>query len=76
MKGSEQQVAYRDNTIVEENDLPLSVVFYPSFYGTFFVFSKKKTTKIKDVFFCSCNKKAISNFLKLKSKSKYLLGWI
>jgi len=35
-----KEIAFRDNTVAKEQ-LPLPIVLYPGFYGTFFGFKKK-----------------------------------
>lgn len=60
-----KEVAYKDNTVANEQ-LPYPVVLYPGFYGSFFGF--KKTTKSESIFFCSCAKEAIKNYLVIKSR--------
>lgn len=55
-------IAFRDNIIAKEK-LPYPIVYYPGFYGAFFAFSKDLKDKI---IFCSCNKKAIENYIELR----------
>jgi len=58
-----KEVAFKDNIISEEK-LPLPIVLYPGFYGAFFGF--KKNEGDKQVFFCSCCKEAVENYLKFR----------
>lgn len=37
-----KDIAFKDDTVAEEEKLPFSVVLYPGFYGTFFGFKKDK----------------------------------
>ena len=69
---SEKQVAFHDNIVSKEN-LPYPYVYYPGFYGSFFCFSEKKNSTL---FFCSCAKEAIENFIRFqlsnpKTKNAY-----
>ena len=59
-----KDIAFKDNTIAEEEKLPFSVVLYPGFYGAFFGFKKNKNDS--QIFFCSCAKEAIKNYLKIR----------
>jgi hypothetical protein len=56
-----KDIAFKDNTIAIEQ-LPFPTVYYPGFYGAFFGFKKDES----QVFFCSCTKEAIENYLKLR----------
>jgi len=56
-------IAYQDGVIAKEEDLPLPIVYYPGHYGAFFAFSQSKNSEI---FFCSCAKKAITNYIRFK----------
>ena len=47
----EREVAYRENTIAYENELPFPTVLYPCHYGAFFAFSKKEALKTENIFF-------------------------
>lgn len=49
----------------EEQNLPYPVVYYPEFLGAFIAFGESKSSEI---YFCSCFKKAIENFIKLRIK--------
>jgi hypothetical protein len=46
-------------------DLPLPVVFYPNIYGAFFAFAKDVG---EDIYFCECERQAITNYVKLRSQ--------
>ncbi|MFW6233357.1 MAG: hypothetical protein ACOC3Z_01705 [Nanoarchaeota archaeon] len=63
-KPIKKEVAFRDNIIAIE-DLPFPIIHYPGFYGAFFGFRKNEKSNI---FFCSCVKEAIENYIKLKIK--------
>ena len=64
---------------VTVESLPLPIVFYPSLYGAFFAFAEDIGEQI---YFCECEKKAISNYFRLKNmndnkcyiNNKQLLG--
>ena len=43
--------------------LPLPIVYYPNHYGAFFAFAEDIG---EQVYFCECERRAISNYLKLK----------
>lgn len=58
-----KEIAFKDNTITKEQ-LPLPIVLYPGFYGAFFGFKKEEADSM--IFFCSCAKEAIENYLKLR----------
>lgn len=58
----EKEVAFRDNVTAKEN-LPLSFVYYPGFYGAFFSFS---LTRNSQKYFCTCAFEAINNYTKLR----------
>ena len=60
-----REVAYKENTIAYENELPFPTVLYPYHYGAFLAFSKKEVLKTENIFFCSCHRKAILNFFKM-----------
>ena len=51
--------------IVEEESLPKPYVHYADTYGTFLGFSD---TEASDVYFCTCCKSSIENFLELKKQ--------
>lgn len=55
--------ALSPRTIAEEK-LPFPIVLYPGFYGSFFGF--KKNINNSQIFFCSCSKEAIENYLKFR----------
>ncbi len=55
-----KDIAFKDNTIAEES-LPYPIVLYPGFYGAFIGF--KPTFKDSQLFFCSCFKEAIENYV-------------
>ena len=59
---TEKKIAYQDNTIAIEKSLPLPIIFYPGFYGTFFGFKKKNDD---DISLCSCALEAIENYVTL-----------
>jgi len=61
-KFMKKEIAYKPNTVVIEN-LPFSIVLYPSFYGVFFGFREKENSPIV---LCSCARKAIINYIKLR----------
>lgn len=61
-----KDIAFKDNTVAEEEKLPFSVVLYPEFYGAFFGFKKDKNDS--QIFFCSCAKEAIKNYIVLEVK--------
>ncbi|RKI90481.1 hypothetical protein D7V94_13720 [Parablautia intestinalis] len=70
-KASPRHVAYGDGEFNFE-ELPLPVVLYPPHYGAFFAF--KKSVGDKNVYLCSCSKKAVINFIDLvknSSQSEY-----
>lgn len=56
-------IASQDGLVNSENDLPLQYVYYPGFYGSFFAFSASENS---DLFFCSCSKKSIRNFIRFR----------
>ena len=60
-----REVAYKENTIAYEDELPFPTVLYPYHYGAFLAFSKKEVLKTENIFFCSCHRKAILNFFKM-----------
>jgi len=62
----QREVAYKDNTICVEN-LPFPYVLYPGFYGAFFGFQQEENSP---VYLCSCTKKPIQNYIKLKLAKK------
>jgi hypothetical protein len=63
---SKRVIAFKENTTSIEN-LPYPLVYYPGFYGTFFGFQKDA---ISPIYLCSCSKKAIINYIRLKRASR------
>lgn len=63
-RSENKQVAFRDGTESVEQKLPFPVVFYPGFYGAFFGFSRIPDSEI---FFCSCARTAISNYIRFRN---------
>ena len=61
-KPIKKSIAFRDNTVVQEN-LPYPIVCYPGFYGTFFAFRSEADSPLA---FCSCAKVAIENYIALR----------
>lgn len=61
-KKSAKIVAYQDGMVAIEPNLPLPFVYYPGFYGAFLAFGKDEKSEI---FFCSCSKLAITNYIYL-----------
>ena len=59
-------IAFYDNIITIEPNLPLPKVYYPGFYGAFFAFSEELDNTEK--YFCSCAKTAIKNYIELRKK--------
>ncbi len=57
-----KDIAFKDNTIAEEKGLPYPIVLYPKHYGVFIGFKRNLTDS--QVFFCSCFKEAIVNYIK------------
>lgn len=58
-----KEIAFKNSTVAKEQ-LPLPIVLYPGFYGTFFGFKKNKNNS--QIFFCSCSKEPIENYLNLR----------
>lgn len=56
-------VSFQDGIIDTESNLPLPYVFYPGHYGAFLGFSERENTQI---YFCSCSRTAITNYIKFK----------
>lgn len=50
---------------VTYEDLPMPIVYYPGFYGTFLAFSEDIGEKI---YFCECERHAIENYIELRKK--------
>lgn len=63
---NKREIAFKDNTTCFEN-LPYPLVDYPGFYGAFFGFQKEVSSPI---YVCSCSKKAIINYIRLKRASR------
>lgn len=63
MKKITNIVAFQDGIITTELDLPLPLVYYPGHYGAFFGFRKENDS---DIFFCSCSKLAIENYIRFR----------
>jgi len=61
-------IAHQEKTTAKNENLPLPIVYYPGFYGTFFAFSKDKQS---DLQFCSCSKKAIKNYIEFKIRNTH-----
>lgn len=61
-RATRKEVAFRPNTIAREN-LPLPIVLYPGFYGTFFGFRDSEQALI---ILCSCAEEAIENYLRFR----------
>jgi hypothetical protein len=59
-----KEVAFQNDIRAVESDLPLPYVYYPGFYGAFFSFSENKNSEI---YFCSCSKLAIDNYIYLSA---------
>lgn len=62
-KKSKKNVAFYDGLIATEPDLPFPLVYYPGHYGAFFAFGKDEESEI---FFCSCSKLAITNYIRFR----------
>jgi len=62
-KRPERNIAFQEYTVATENDLPLPMVYYPGHYGAFFAFGENQNS---EKFFCSCTKKAISNYIRFR----------
>lgn len=58
-----KDIAFKDDLIAVES-LPYPLVFYPSFYGTFFAF--KECTSSKVYYLCSCSRVALENYVSLR----------
>lgn len=58
-----KNIAYQDGIIACENDLLFPIVYYPGHYGAFLGFGQNENSKIS---FCSCTKKAITNYIRFK----------
>ena len=59
---AKKEVAFKDDILSKES-LPYPFVYYPGFYGAFFSFKQKTDGKF---YFCSCSKKAIENYIRLR----------
>jgi hypothetical protein len=62
-KNFQKAVAFQDRVVSIER-LPFPYVLYPGFYGAFFAFRELPNAPI---FLCSCSKKALKNYIILKS---------
>lgn len=58
---SERPVAVEADTEARNDALPFPIVTYPSHYGTFIGFKRKPGD---DLYFCSCAREAIENYVK------------
>ncbi|MDP2003470.1 MAG: hypothetical protein Q8J86_11090 [Desulfurivibrionaceae bacterium] len=58
-----KNIAYQDGIIARENGLQLPIVYYPGHYGAFFAFGQNENSEIS---FCSCTKKAITNYIRFR----------
>jgi hypothetical protein len=58
-------IAFQDNMVSDEPLLPYPRVYYPGHYGAFLGFSKENSS---DIFFCSCSKLAIENYILFRIK--------
>ncbi len=64
-KKSAKLVAYQDGMVATEPNLPLPLVYYPGHYGVFLSFGKDEKSEI---FFCSCSRHAIANYIRFRIK--------
>lgn len=62
-KQHSKEVAFQDGTTAIESNLPLPYVYYPGHYGAFLGFSEDYNSEI---YFCSCSRTAISNYISFK----------
>jgi len=62
-KQHSKAVAFLDGTTAIEFNLPLPYVYYPGHYGAFLGFSEDYNSQI---YFCSCSRSAISNYISFK----------
>lgn len=62
-KRKSKDIAYQDDIIAIESNLPLPIVFYPGHYGAFLAFGHSESSEI---FLCSCAKKAIVNYIRFR----------
>jgi len=62
-----KEIAFKDNVVAKER-LPFPIVLYPGSYGAFFGFKKNKNDS--KIFFCSCSKEAMENYLKFRLSKK------
>lgn len=58
-----KEIAFQDGITATEVGLPLPNVYYPGNYGAFFAFSKDDNSEI---FFCSCSRYAITNYIRFR----------
>ena len=63
-KRKNKEVAFQDGNTAVESNLPLSLVYYPGHYGAFLGFSIDDNS---DIYFCSCSRTAISNYISFKT---------
>jgi len=56
-------IAYQDGMIATEQNLPFPMVYYPGHYGAFLAFGRKDNSEL---FFCSCAKGAITNYIRFR----------
>lgn len=56
-------VACQDGLVAMEPNLPFPMVYYPGFYGAFLAFGKDEES---EMFFCSCSKLAITNYIRFR----------
>lgn len=66
-----KNIAYQDGIVARENDLPLPIVYYPGHYGAFLAFSQSESSEI---FFCSCAKKSIANYIRFRTECTELIN--
>ncbi|MFZ2189501.1 MAG: hypothetical protein WA057_01490 [Candidatus Magasanikiibacteriota bacterium] len=62
-----KDIAFQEGTTAKES-LPLPIVLYPGFYGAFFGF--KQDEHSDEIYFCSCSKEAIENYIKIRLSDK------
>jgi len=60
-----KEIAFQDGVTSFEPDLPFPYVNYPGHYGAFIAFGKDKNSEI---FFCSCSKISITNYISFRIK--------
>lgn len=64
-KKSSKIIAFQDNTVSVEPNLPYPNVYYPGHYGAFLAFGRENESEI---FFCSCSRYAITNYILFRIK--------